>query len=216
MKKLLFTNAFLALAVFALTGCPGNTTNTTNTVNTRTNTTVSNANMTNSNTAVVVNSNTNMTDSNMNMSNSTSGTNSPSGFMMEAAKGGMAEVELSRTAMSKIQNAEVKQFAQQMVADHTRANNELKQLAAKKNVTLPTELDAAHKTMADRMSKLSGAEFDREYVNAMVEDHEKDVNLFRMQSESGTDADAKAFAAKTLPTLQMHLKMIQGIQSKMK
>jgi putative membrane protein len=70
--------------------------------------------------------------------------------------------------------------------------------------------------MADRMSKLSGAEFDREYVNAMVEDHEKDVNLFRMQSESGTDADAKAFAAKTLPTLQMHLKMIQGIQSKMK
>jgi len=209
MKKLLFTNTIVALAIIALTGCPA-ATNTTNTANIRTNTTVSNANMmTNSNTTVVVNSNTNM-------SNSTSGTTSPSGFMMEAAKGGMAEVELSRLALTKAQNAEVKQFAQRMVQDHTNANTELKQLAGKKNVALPTELDAAHKSMADRISKLSGAEFDKEYVNAMVQDHEKDVNLFRTQSESGTDADAKAFAAKTLPTLQMHLKMIQDIQSKMK
>ncbi|MCA1622661.1 MAG: DUF4142 domain-containing protein [Acidobacteria bacterium] len=217
MKKLLFTNTILALAIFALTGCPGGATNTTNTVNTRTNTTVSNANMmTNSNTAVVVNSNTNMTDSNMNMSNSTSGATSPSDFMMEAAKGGMAEVELSRLALTKAQNAEVKQFAQRMVQDHTNANTELKQLAGKKNVTLPTELDAKHKATRDELAKLSGAEFDREYVSAMVEDHQKDVNLFRMQSESGTDADAKALAAKTLPILQMHLKMIQDIQGKMK
>jgi len=216
MKKLLFTSTILALAIFALTGCPGSATNTTTTTNSRTNSVVSNANMANSNTAIVVNSNTNITDSNMNASNSVTGTNSANGFMTEAAKGGMAEVELSRVAVSKAQNPEVKQFAQQMVADHTRANNELKQLAAKKSVTLPTELDAMHKAAMDKLSKLSGAEFDKEYVSEMVKDHEKDVTLFRTQSESGTDVEAKVFAGKTLPTLQMHLKMIQGIQGKMK
>ncbi len=218
MKKLLFTNTVLTLAVFALTGCPGTATNTTvNTSNSRTNTAVSNANMSNSNMAIVVNSNGNMSNSNMNMGNSMSDTTTPSGFMTEAAKGGMKEIELSSMILNKrTKNNEVKDFAQKMVTDHTKASNELKALAAKKKVTLPTKLDPEQVSMAADMAKLSGEELDKEYVDAMVEAHEKDVSLFKAQSESGTDADAKAFAAKTLPTLQMHLNMIKGIQGKMK
>jgi putative membrane protein len=136
--------------------------------------------------------------------------------MTEAAKGGMAEVELGKLAVGKAQNPEVKRFAQQMIADHTRANNELKTLAGKKSVTLPTDVGAEHKATMDKLSKLSGAEFDKEYVRAMVEDHEKDVKEFQTQSATSTDADVKAFAAKTLPTLQSHLTMIKGIQGKMK
>ncbi len=217
MKK--FSAAILlGLAVLGLAGCPGSATNTVaNNANSRTNTMVSNAN---SNQAVVINSNANMTGSNMNsnmsMSNSMSGMTTPNGFMTEAAKGGMAEIELSKLATTKAQNAEVKKYAQQMIQDHTNASAELKQLAGKKNVTLPTELDAEHKAIKDRLSGLSGAEFDKAYVNAMVSDHEKTVNLFKTQADGGMDADAKAFAAKTLPKLQGHLDMIKGIESKMK
>ena len=217
--KILSGTILLSLTVLGLTGCPGGATNTvtTNTTNSRTNTMNSNAN---SNQAVVVNSNTNMSgsnmNSNMNMSNSMSGMTAPDGFMMEAARGGMAEIELSRLATTKSQNAEVKKFANQMIQDHTNASAELKQLAGKKNVTLPTELDAEHKGMKDKLSGLSGAEFDKEYVNAMVTDHEKTVGLFKTQADGGTDADAKAFAGKTLPKLQMHLDMIKGMQGKMK
>jgi putative membrane protein len=172
-----------------------------------------NAGSTNSNTATVVNSN--VANTNGSAINSMSNMTAPDAFMTEAAKGGMAEVELSRLATTKSQNAEVKKFAQQMIQDHTNANAELKQLAGKKSVTLPTELDAEHKALRDKLSGLSGAEFDKEYVNAMVADHEKSVNLFKTQADNGTDADAKAFAAKTLPKLQGHLDMIKAMQGKM-
>jgi len=127
----------------------------------------------------------------------------------------MEEIELSKLALNKATNKEVKDFAQKMVTDHTKASNELKALAGKKKVTLPAELDPAQAAMATSMGRLSGAEIDKEYVDAMVEAHEKDVSLFKAQAENGTDADTKAFATKTLPTLQMHLNMIKGIQSKM-
>lgn len=192
-------------------------------------TTTTNANLknANANTAMIVNNNVanangQVIDStgNGNMSNmSNMGSRSATGaegFMTEAAQGGMAEVELGKLASTKGQNASVKQFGQQMMADHTRANNELKQLASKKNVTLPTDVGAEHKESMEKLSKLSGAEFDKEYVAEMVKDHEKDVADFQTQSESATDADVKAFAAKTLPTLKSHLEMIRGIQGKMK
>ncbi|MDQ6785224.1 MAG: DUF4142 domain-containing protein [Acidobacteriota bacterium] len=199
-------------AALGMVGCNGAATNTA----------VTNANLktANANMVVVVNSNTanangqliDSTNSNKTASSATT----PEGFMTEAAKGGMAEVELSKMALPKLKDAAVKQFAQQMIADHTRANNELKELAAKKKVTLPTELDAEHKATAADMNSMSGADFDKDYVNAMVADHEKAVALFQGQSTGGTDADAKAFAAKTLPTLQKHLDMIKTIQGKMK
>lgn len=212
MKKIFLTNTALALAVFALTGCPGTATNTTNT----TNSAVSNANVLNSNTAIVVNSNSNMTNSNMDMSSSMSDTTTPEGFMTEAAKGGMEEIELSKLALNKATNKEVRDFAQKMVTDHTKASGELKALAAKKKFTLPAVLTPEQVSMATDMAKVPSEEFDEEYVDAMVKDHEKDVSLFEAQSKNGTDADAKAFAAKTLPTLQMHLTMIKALQGKMK
>jgi len=210
MKKLNLTT-ISALAVFGLVACNGSTTNTVNTTN------MNRAAMnTNSNVAVVVNTNANTM---MNTMSNTAGGNVSSAdteFMNKAAQGGMAEVELGKMASTKAQNAEVKQFGQQMTADHTRANNELKTLAAGKNVTLPTDVGAMHKATMDKLSKLSGAEFDREYVKAMVEDHEKDVAEFQKQADSGTNADVKAFAAKTLPTLKSHFEMIKAMQSKMK
>lgn len=213
MKKFKLTT-ISALAIFGLAACGGTTTNTTTITTTNTNRVGTSAN---SNGGVVANANANMA---MNtMSNSSGGGNVSSAdteFMNKAAQGGMAEVELGKMASTKAQNQEVKQFGQQMTADHTRANNELKTLAAGKNVTLPTDVGAIHQATMDKLSKLSGAAFDKEYVKAMVEDHEKDVAEFQKQADSGTNADVKAFAAKTLPTLKSHFEMIKAMQGKMK
>ncbi len=127
---------------------------------------------------------------------------------------GMAEVELSRLALDKSQNAEVRQFAERMVTDHTRANEELQALAQKKGVSLPTTLDAEHQTAKQRLQGLSQAEFDRAYVDVMVKDHEAAVELFSEQAESASDGDVKSFAEKTLPILREHLKQIQVIHGK--
>ena len=218
--KIISATILLSFTILGSTGCSehnsstnGSNANTSARIN-AVSANAANANSMNSNVATAVNSNT--ANANGQVINSTSNMTAPDGFMTEAAKGGMAEVELSRVATTKSQNAEVKKFAQQMIQDHTNANTELKQLAGRKNVTLPTELDAEHKALRDKLSGLSGAEFDREYVNAMVADHEKSVNLFKTQADGGTDADAKAFAAKTLPKLQGHLDMVKNMQGKMK
>lgn len=137
-------------------------------------------------------------------------------FMNQAAPGGMAEVELGRMAASQGLSKEVKAFGQKMVEDHSKANQELMALAAQKKVTLPPDVMPKHKELMAKLSKLKGAEFDREYVKAMVEDHEKDVTAFAATANNAVDADVKAFAAKTLPTLRMHLQMIKDIQSRMK
>jgi putative membrane protein len=137
-------------------------------------------------------------------------------FWTEAAVGGMAEVELGRLASTKAQDPGVKRYGQMMVTDHTKANDELKSLAAKKNVTLPTTLDAKHQSAKSRLEGLSGAEFDRAYVEQMVMDHEATVQLFEKQSGDASDPEAKAFAAKSLPTLQKHLEEIKAIQAKLK
>lgn len=137
-------------------------------------------------------------------------------FWAEAAQGGMAEIMMAQTALQKTQNEEVRAYAQKMIDDHTAANDELKSLAASKNVTLPTEVSAKHKAMMEKMMSLSGMDFDREYVKSQVKDHEKMVKLFQRQSERDTDAEVKAFAAKTLPTLRMHLEMAQTLNGKMK
>lgn len=141
-------------------------------------------------------------------------TPSPEDFMKKAAQGGMAEVELGKLAAQKGQNAEVKSYGQMMVADHGKANTELKALAAKKNVTLPADL-GSHATVHEKLKTMSGAEFDKTYVDAMVDDHETTVSEFQKQADSSADADVKAFAAKALPTLKAHLEKIKAIQAKM-
>lgn len=161
-----------------------------------------------------INGNTGQTSEDANLRASTQTLDTD--FMTKAAQGGMAEVELGKLAATKAQNPEVKQFAQKMVDDHTKANNELKALAGEKNFTPPTEVSAKHKSVMDKLNGLSGADFDKAYVDAMVQDHEETVALFKSEADAGRDADAKAWASKMLPALQMHLDMIRGIQSKMK
>jgi putative membrane protein len=132
-------------------------------------------------------------------------------FAMEAAMGGMMEVELGRVAAQQGASVAVKQFGQRMVDDHSKANSELMQLSSSKGITLPTELDAKHRAELTKMSQLSGAAFDSKYAKEMVKDHEKDVSLFQKQSMRGADADLKSFAASTLPTLQEHLSMARSL-----
>lgn len=136
-------------------------------------------------------------------------------FAMEAAMGGLMEVELGRLAAQKGASDEVRQFGQRMVDDHSKANEELTRVVSSKGMTPPAALDAKHQAEMQKLSALSGEKFDKEYVKMMVKDHKKDVAEFQKEAARGTDADIKAFASSTLPTLQEHLQMIQRINDKM-
>ena len=132
-------------------------------------------------------------------------------FLMDAAMGGLMEVELGRLAAQQGASDAVKQFGQRMVDDHSKANTELTTLATSKGITLPTAIDDKHRQQVTTLSALSGADFDRAYSKMMLKDHEKDVSEFEKQSMKGTDPDVKAFASKTLPTLQEHLTMVRAL-----
>ncbi len=136
-------------------------------------------------------------------------------FVIDAAPSGMGEIELGKLAASKAQSADVKAFGQKMVEDHSKAIEDLKVLMVQKKVLLPSDVMPTHIETMNKLSKLSGADFDKEYVKAMVQAHEKDVAAFENVSKTAADADVKAFATKTLPTLKMHLEMIKGMADKM-
>jgi putative membrane protein len=135
-------------------------------------------------------------------------------FMKKAAEGGMAEVQLGNVAVRRAESPDVKQFGQRMVDDHSKANDELKQLAEEKGVALPKDVDAKHKADMDRMSKLSGAEFDRAYMRHMVNDHNEDVALFEREARQTNDPDLKAWIEKTLPVLKDHQQTAVATASK--
>jgi len=130
-------------------------------------------------------------------------------FMEKAAMGGMAEVELGNLAKEKAANAQVKEFGAKMVQDHGKAGDELKQLASSKGVALPTTMGAEHKREMDKLGKLSGDKFDREYMAHMVKDHKQDVKEFQKAAKESKDADVKAFAAKTLTVVEGHLQLAE-------
>ncbi|MGN7989327.1 DUF4142 domain-containing protein [Pedobacter sp. 22226] len=137
-------------------------------------------------------------------------------FTTQAAVGGMAEVELGKLALEKSSNAQVKEFATMMVKDHGMANAELMAIAKQKNITLPSTVDDEHKKKMDDLSKKTGADFDKAYVSAMVDGHKSTLKLMEDESKDGKDADLKAFATKTAPTVQSHLVMINKINDSMK
>jgi putative membrane protein len=209
MKRIFFFVGMLFLATFA-TGCNRGTGNTSNTIEPATNRSAGNAVNASSNTAGSLGNLTNTANSNM-----TAG-GDDNRFMMEAAAGGLAEVELGRMASTKAANAEVKQFAEMMVQDHSKANDELKSIAANKGVKIPAELDADHKAVQEDLRSKVGAEFDRAYINAMVADHKKTVALFEAESQNGNDPEIKAFATKTLPVLRKHLEAVTALDAKIK
>jgi putative membrane protein len=135
-------------------------------------------------------------------------------FATNAAQGGMAEVELGRLATQRGGDAAVREFGARMIADHSRANAELKSIAAEKGIQLPGEVNSEQKSEMEKLSKMSGAEFDKEYMSAMLEDHETDVKDFETQAKDGNVPEIKAFAGKTLPTLQQHLQMAKATAQK--
>jgi putative membrane protein len=130
-------------------------------------------------------------------------------FMINTAKAGMAEVELGKLATQNASSESVKKFGQKMVDDHSKGNDELKALAASKNVVLPSEVDAQDKSMKDKLAAMKGEAFDREYMTMMVAGHGKVADSFRTEAASGQDADLKAWVTKTLPTIEEHLKLAQ-------
>jgi putative membrane protein len=131
-------------------------------------------------------------------------------FAMKAAQGGMAEVKLGELAAKQGASERVKQFGQRMVDDHGKANDDLKQIASNKSLTLPTDLDAKSKALYARLEKLHGAAFDNAYLKAMRQDHAKDIADFKKEAANGRDADIKGFASRTLPVIEEHYKMLQG------
>jgi putative membrane protein len=135
-------------------------------------------------------------------------------FVTKAAQGGKMEVQLGQLAAEKARSADVKQFAERMVADHSRASQDLMQVASRAGVTPPDELSAEGQQTYDRLSKLSGAAFDREYMSHMVEHHMKDVSEFEQASNTATNPDLKSLASGTLPTLREHLQMARELARK--
>lgn len=144
-------------------------------------------------------------------SHNASSSSSDTKFVRQAAEGGMAEVALGQLAAQKASSDDVKKFGQRMVDDHSKANDQLKQIASEKNIDLPRDLSMKDKATKARLEKLSGSEFDQAYMSDMVKDHRKDISDFRQESTSGEDPDVKRFATQTLPTLKSHLKQAESI-----
>lgn len=137
------------------------------------------------------------------------------GFWNRALMSGMANVEFSRIALDKIQDREIRQFAQTAITEHTKINEQLRSLAPRENVSLPSDLDPEHRVMKQKMLGVSGDEFDRVYVDVMLRAHEDAVELYEHQAETATRAEAKSFAERTLPIIREHLKRIRLINANM-
>ena len=133
-------------------------------------------------------------------------------FVQEAASGGMAEVKLGQLAQQKGTSDAVKSFGSRMVSDHSKAGDELKTAASQSNISMPDKMNAKDEATYNRLSKMSGAAFDREYARNMVTDHTHDIAEFRKEAIDGKDDSIKNFASQTLPTLQEHLKLARSME----
>jgi putative membrane protein len=137
-------------------------------------------------------------------------------FADTAAEAGMAEVEMAKAAQQHAASADVKSFADRMVADHSKANEQLTSIATAQGIKLPTKLSHKDQRELDRLGKLDGTAFDKEYVKSQVGAHQDAVKLFTKESQSGRNDDLKSFAGTTLPTLQDHLSMVTTLAKSMK
>lgn len=139
----------------------------------------------------------------------------PKEFIEEAARGGMGETQMSRIALQRSQNAEIKSFAEEMIGSHSKIDVELAGVAGKKGVTLPRETSSTQKSTASKLESLNGEAFDKEFVNALIKDHENTIKLFQTHASNSPDADIKAFAVANLPKFQEHLQHAQNLKAKM-
>jgi putative membrane protein len=133
-------------------------------------------------------------------------------FILAASQGGMTEVKLGELASANGKREDVKEFGQMMVKDHTAINNDLKALASQKSVTLPDNLDAKHQGMVDKMTALSGSEFDNAYIAGMIKAHKADAKAFKGESSATQDADIKSFLDKSIPIVEAHLKHVTAMK----
>lgn len=137
-------------------------------------------------------------------------------FATDAANAGMAEVAAGKLAAEKAVNPAVKEYGEMMASDHTKANEELMAIAKTKNITLPVAPDEEHQKMLTDLGAKTGKDFDKAYVDAMVDGHKKVASMLEDASKNCKDADLMAFATKTLPTVKAHLAKIEAIQKSMK
>jgi putative membrane protein len=137
-------------------------------------------------------------------------------FMVKVADVGMTEVKLGGIAQEKAMNKRIKDFGEMMTRDHTKAGDELKSLARRKNVTLPDSIGSDHRNKIDNLEKKNGKDFDRAYIDMMVDGHQSTVNDFEKASNNTKDPDVKAWVDKTLPTLRAHLASAKAIQKAIK
>src|ERR1017187_667299 len=133
-------------------------------------------------------------------------------FILAAAQGGMTEVKLGELVAQKGLRADVKEFGQMMVKDHSAINDDLKALAAKEGVTLPDSLDAKHQGMVDKLAALTGSAFDDAYVAAMIKGHKKDAKAFKAESTARQGADIKSFLDKSIPVVESHLQHVTAMK----
>jgi putative membrane protein len=125
-------------------------------------------------------------------------------FIEEAGATNLAEIQLGRLAADKGESPEVKGLGQKLVDDHTRANDQLKPLADARGITLPTEPSAAQRSTYERLSKLSGKDFDKAFLKEVQKGHDRSISLYKKEASSSHDADLKSYAEQTLPTLKTH------------
>ena len=133
-------------------------------------------------------------------------------FLTDASEGGLMEVQMAQKAQQQASSQAVKDFARQLEQDHTNANKQLMDIATQRNVSLPTTPMANnHQQSMDKLNKLTGAEFDKQYIKLMIKDHKKDIKEFESEANNGMDSSLKNFASSTLPTLRNHLQMAEQI-----
>jgi putative membrane protein len=197
MKKL--SLAFIIGGALILSACNGNS-NSDNTATTDSTNTMSSTN--------------NMSDTS-NMNNNAMVSDDVKNFSQDAATGGMMEVELGKIAEKNSSTQSIKDFGKMMVDDHSKLNDEFKDLAAKKNVALPSTVTDDQQKDIDKLSKETGKDFDKDYVSMMIDDHKKDIDAFKKANDNITDPDYKNFITNALPTLQKHLDAIEAIDKKM-
>jgi putative membrane protein len=137
-------------------------------------------------------------------------------FAVNAADGGMLEVEVGKLAESKGASKVVKDFGKHLVQDHSKANDELKAIALSKSISLPEALSEKNQKKYDKLNEKSGAEFDKEFIDLMVSDHKDDIDLFEKEADKGNDPELKNFAAGKLPTLKHHLQMAEDAKKALK
>ncbi len=175
----------------------------------------SNSSTTSDSTTTMSSSDTSMNSMNMNTDTASVGDDEKD-FTKDAAQGGLFEVKAGAIAERNAASQEVKDFGKMMVEDHTQLNQQLQELAAKKNVPLPSDITNSQQDDTAKLSKEKGTEFDKDYISMMVKDHEKDIDAFKKAADKVKDQDYKNLITGAIPTLQKHLDAAKKIQDKLK